>query len=381
MSRAIIVPKNIGLPPTNRMMEAAYYSLWKLGKRDCVVVDVFYKTWITDQTIERRWYALFRRFGDDQIYYVPVLNQTILNGTAGSNQTWTVDPTWSNANNTVEGIGAGASGCSTGSAGANNNMPGGGAGAYNIFNNLNLGVQTTATYQLGAGGVSAAGTGDVNGQAGGKTWFNSTAYPASGQALGANNGAGGTGSASGTAAGGAGGAISGNFPANTGSAGGSAGTCTTTSSDFAASGGGGAGGPNGAGNNSANSTTAATNGGSGDAGVGGAGGNAATSATSGQAVTGGVGSNGNEWSTNNGSGGGGGAAENNATGASNATGGGGGQWGAGGGAAGCLGTGNAGDGANGVIVLTWTPGPIAASPLPAFTNGPGVGISTLIILA
>jgi hypothetical protein len=316
-----------------------------IGYRDGCEVTVLFNQWPDDGGFQRRWFLLFHRLGEDQVYYVPVLAQTILTTGAGSNQTLTSDPTWNNANNSVEGIAGGASG---GNIVADaNNVSGGGGGAYNKITNFTFATPgtTTATYRIGVGGAGVS-THPTNGNNGGQTWFNSTVYPTTGTALGCDPGKGGT-QSNGTANGGAGGAIANNYPANTGFAGGRGGNATGDGiTTFGASGAGGAGGPNAAGNQGVDANNESS-GGQGDGSFGGVGG------TSGDPGT--AGGNGTEWGTA-GSGGGGGATSASLSGE---TGGKGGLYGGGGAA--CSGTtsSTSGAGAQGVIVLTWAVGTAA----------------------
>jgi hypothetical protein len=288
---------------------------------------------------ERRWFVRLR-FGPREIF-VPALTQAFLTTTPGSNQTYTSDATWNNANNTIEVIGAGASGGRFGAG--TGHATGGGGGAYCKISNFTFTTPgtTTATYQIGSGGLAVTGTGGASGNNGGKTWFNAAAFPVSGTAVGADAGLAG---ASGTASvnGGAGGAIANNYPASTGFAGGRGGNLTGASGS-GGSGGGGAAGPNAAGNQGVDDATTnsavATAGGQGDGTFGGLGGAAISS-----------GHVGTEWDATHGSGGGGGGGGNNS-----GTGSGGNYGGGGGGVRSSAGSTTSGAGTQGIIVLTWTP--------------------------
>jgi hypothetical protein len=272
-----------------------------------------------DGNSENRWYFLFRRFGEEQIYYQPVFSQTIITATPGSNQTITSDATWSNSSNSVELIGGGGSGSSA----AQGNRGAGGGGAYTKIVNFIFATPgtTTATLQVGAGG--AAVTGATAGNPGGDSWFNSTAYPTSGAGAGAKGGA--AGSAA-TAAGGA--AASAYTNPSAGAVTFSGGTGNGAAG---ATGGGGAAGP--AGNGGNGSTTQ--------------GGNANNNTTAGPTVQG-PGNSGTEFDGTHGCGTGG---FSSAGSAATDTGGLYGGAGAGGAA-----TGACGVGAQGLAVLNWTPG-------------------------
>ena len=236
-----------------------------------------------------------------------------------SGASWTVPNDWNNSNNTIEVIGGGGGGFTGGfSVGTS----GGGGGAYSKITNLTLVGGNPVTYQVGSGGGIGTNGGD--------TYFNGTGATCSAQSVcakggntGANAGVGGIGGSSASGIG------TGNSGGNGASAAGGAG-----------GGGGGAGGPNGVGNNGVQSVSAAV-GGSGDAGFGGSGGTFG--------APGGPGGNGTEFDTSHGSGGGGGAGSN-----SGQAGGTGGNYGGGGGGGGRLAN-VSGSGAQGIIVITYTP--------------------------
>lgn len=224
---------------------------------------------------------------------------TVIYLTSGTS--WTVPYDWDDNANTIEVIGGGG-------AGSNAFASGGGGGGYSKEVNVALTRGSSITYAVGSGGSSS-------GASGGDTYFcNSTSNCATIGGTAVKVGAkGGTG---GAASGGSGGLASsgvgstkynGGTGANDGGAGG---------------GGGGAGGPNGAGGNGSSST-----GGTGGNGSGGAGGSAGNPGTAGQ-----------EWDSTHGSGGGGGSGAA------------GGAYGGGGG--GFILVGN---GAAGIIVITYTP--------------------------
>lgn len=180
--------------------------------------------------------------------------QTIL--TEGT--TWTVPADWTNANNTIEVIGGGGTGFTdtTGVAG----MGGGGGGAYSKKINLTLTPGATVTYQIGVGGKNNAATGGAPN--GGDTFFNRTAGSAGTCADTTSVCAkGGTGATSAT--GGAGGVdTSGTGDARLSGGAGGAGNATADSGG----GGGGAGGPNVAGKTGGNGYTVGTGGGGGGGG-------------------------------------------------------------------------------------------------------------------
>lgn len=218
---------------------------------------------------------------------------------------WTVPNNWNNTN-TIEIIGAGASGGYLAS--------GGGGGGYSKISNLTLTPSSNVQYQIGQGG-SPVSSYLSTGNSGTDTWFNGTAAgSASLWVYGAvgSTGAGGIGGGSGS---------------------------TTHTGGAGNSGGGGAAGLNGNGN-AGNSTTGV--GGSGDAGSGGSGGSPSN-----------PGSIGTEYDASHGSGGGGGGYPNVGTNAGGA----GGNYGGGGGGNNTGGT-SSGAGANALIIITYTPSPL-----------------------
>lgn len=265
---------------------------------------------------------------------------TSLNGTAGSNQTYTVPTDWNDRNNFVDAIGAGASGAArSASTGAAYLASGGGGGGWSRITNLSLTKGGSVTYRLGSGGTAIGPlTGSSsNGNSGGDTWFNATVFASSSVgAKGGINGTQGTTSQTGGAGGASGSGIGGSK--NSGGRGGSATAATV------GAGGGGAAGPNGAGNQGVDrGTDGGSNGGSGDAGSGGSAGSAGSN----------NGGDGTEYGST-GSGGGGGG---NATGTLTITAGNGGNYGGGGG--GCAAfaskTVTSGAGINGLVVTSYTP--------------------------
>lgn len=308
-----------------------------------------------------RWFASIL-FDEGQFITIPVLNQVFLTSTPGPpTQTYTSDSTWNNSNNTVECVGAGASGGAV-RASANNVATGGGAGAYSLITNFNFATPgtTTATYELGLGGaaITQSASGSTAGNNGGATWFNSATDPGNGADNTKCSAQGGFAGAVGANPqnGGAGGAATSSWgqTKNAGGRGGNSGSFTSV-----ATGGAGAGGPDGAGNQGVDGTgtQSATNGGTSDAGSD-AGGTAGAGANGSGAQTGGNGGNGTKFDSSHGLGGGGGGARstsNNVTG----TGGSGGNYGGGGGGAIVTSptgtTAVSGAGIQGLIVLTWTP--------------------------
>lgn len=288
--------------------------------------------------------------------------------TSTTSASWTVPSDWDSAANTIHLIGGGGGGAA--GIGSTNNRAGGGGGGgggYTKLTNQTLTPGASISYQAGASG---AGSSIGNGSAGSTTSWNSGASTAGG-------GSGGQVSATPTSAGGAGGVGS----TYNGGDGGAGATSTTASTGNGGGGGGGAGGPNGnggAGGNGFSSATAAniaggggggngggTSGGNASSATGGAGGNNSLGAGGGASNVNGVvgGGGGGSVSLQSiggsgidifgvGSGGGGGGEDDTAI--TNI----GGNYGGGGGGGGSLTTGgglSGSDGAQGVIVVTYTP--------------------------
>lgn len=302
------------------------------------------------------------------------MSTTVLFLTSGT--TWSVPSDWNSAANTIEGIGAGGAGApGTGSSAAG---AGGGAGAYALLTNQALTPGSTVNIQIGVGGASGsangtdtflqnnaavnvllakAGQGGVkSGSIGGAGGAAASCIPsafafsggAGGNATGGNAGGGGGGAAGPLGAGGQGGAET-SIAADGGAGGGGNG---------GGSAGGVGGGVNGGagGNNQAGSGSGAggaNGGGNGSAGTnGGGGGGGGNSGTAGG--NGGNGGAGTEWTSTAGPTGGSGGGGGGAGGAgSAATPGNGALYGAGG--AGSPDGTNFGTGANGIIVVTYTP--------------------------
>jgi hypothetical protein len=286
---------------------------------------------------EERRGLLFRRWGDEQVHFLPVLSQAFLTASPGSNQTYTADPTWNSGINSIECIGGAGSGATN--SGVRNAVQGGGAGAYSKILNFSFANpgSTTATYNIGVGGAAVASAGsNSNGNNGGDTWFNAASFASS--SVGAKAGTAGI-VDSGAYNGGLASSGIGTTLYNGGSGGGASGGLSNS-----ASGGGGAAGPNGAGNSGGNLSVnnQQTAGGSADAGFGGGGGAAGDN----------PGGSGSEWTTAGSGGGGGGISVAGAP----TAGSGGNYGGAGGAAASQTGsTATSGAGTQGIIVLTWTP--------------------------
>lgn len=262
-----------------------------------------------------------------------------LTAPTGSNQVYTSPVDWDNINNAVHVIGGGASG-GKGSRQAS----GGGGGAYSGVTGFSFAVPgtTTATYRIGTGGAGVSSSTEVNGTTGGDSWFNGATL--AGSSCGAKGGT--RGLADSTAAGGAGGAAA-SGTGTTKYSGGDGGSLSGTGTG--SSGGGGAAGPSGDGGNgtslSTSASAVATNGGSANSGAvaGGTGSAASTSV---------LGSTQSLWdaSVGPGSGSGGCSLNTSASVASSAV-----YGAASGGRFSSSGSASSGDGAQGIIVLIYTP--------------------------
>lgn len=235
--------------------------------------------------------------------------------TAAGAHTWTVPSDWNSSSNTIEVIGGGSGG--TGGGGT-----GGGGGAYSAVSDLALTPNDSIDYSIGAGGVG--GTSSATG--GGDTWFDGATFgAASVAAKGAHNGSGSS-NLGGSAASGIG---STRYDGGDGA--------LYCSSCDAGGGGGGSAGFHGAGNDAIRQSSQFGPGASADAGSGGGGGS----------TDGANGGDGSEWNATHGSGGGG-------AGSFIGNGGDGGLYGGGAGGGVYPGPSSGGDGAQGLIVITYT---------------------------
>lgn len=330
-----------------------------------------------------------------------------------SGTSYSLPSDWNPLSNTVEAIaggGSGAAGSSTTPYG------GGGGGAYAILTNLSDAALTSETIAIGSGGARPGSAGSI-GQPGTITTFkNSTTLKADfGHGTDASAAAAGGLAAncvptSGAHSGGTGGDPSAQTsvggPAGAGAGGpngaGAHGGGEDPAGDLGGAGGGGNGGgsvggdsagPSGSagGNNSASSGSGAgatSSASPGSPGTNGGGGGGGFGANGGQSSSGGAGGAGIEWTTaGSGGGGGGGGAKFNTTGTSGA-GAAGGLYGGGGGSSGSALLGGAtyglgGNGAQGVIVVTYTPPstgkkPKGIWPLIGLWTLPTVGLSWII---
>ena len=296
--------------------------------------------------------------------------------------TWTVPADWNSSNNRIECVGGGGSGMPTIYGGGLGN--GGGGGGYSRIDNLSLTPGASINYTVGTGGIAGA-IGSGTSASGGDTWFNGLSLGAS--SVGAKGGTGGTNNSATPPAGGQASSGVGTFRLN-----GGAGGASITGSP-GGGGGGGAGGPyanggngsgdaigntNGGGGGASGSSgisggaTTSTNGGNGGSSTGGAGGVFGNPPTAGQngiagggggggggsggSVAGNIGGNGGagaEWNISYGFGGGGGGGGCGGGTVYGGVGGNGGLYGGGG-----AGSGDnvspAGNGAQGIIVITYT---------------------------
>lgn len=292
-----------------------------------------------------------------------------------SGTTWTVPNDWNSLNNSIEAIGGGAAGGNGTDSSAGG---GGGGGEYRKITNITLTPGAICNIQIGAGGATLHANGTASWLANPSNTIIIQANPGIGafaNSQGGTGGSGGTGAAANNS-GGFGGAGIGTSGAGGGGAGGPLGIGANGASSTGASQEGGAGGGGGGGGTvgAVNSTTtggaggldSSGTGGSGPGGLpagpggvgyssikgtcGGGGGGGGGNPTSGS--NGGLGGSGTEWSLSDGSGGGGGGGGGN--GGNNGGNGGGFGGGGGGGSSNEAGT-TTGHGAQGVIVITYTP--------------------------
>lgn len=254
--------------------------------------------------------------------------------------TWTVPADWNSASNTIEVVGGGAGG---------GHAWGGGGGAYAAISNLVLLPGSSVSYSVGAGaaGIYASNTGDN----GADTWFDGSTVSLA--QVAAKGGIGGNGS----------GTNGSNLAGTIGTTVYSGGAGGSDGGSAAGSGGGGAAGPmgaGGAGGQMGNSTS--INGGGGGGANGGSAGSTGDAGGAGGVPGGGAGGIvGHEpgydatstavWDSSHGIGGGGGGAFQDTS----ISGGAGGLYGGGGGGGATVGTGTGGNGAQGIIVITYTP--------------------------
>lgn len=303
-----------------------------------------------------RYYGEWREeWSDLPLVYEKLAVTSFITSPTGSNQTWTSPSDWNNATNTIEGIGAGGSGGAV-RGGAVRGAGGGGGGAYAKIVNFTVATPgtTTATTRVGTGGAAVQQTGtngNLNGNSGGGSWFNNTAQPTAGTGnteLGATPGLFGEG-VSGGATGGPGGVAT-SSAGSTRFSGGQGGN--SLGSGTSAGGGAGAGGTTANGTDGVDCTAqGGEDGGAGGATNGGAGGQGTdTTGTPGVPTAGGTGT---VWDASHGAGGGGGGARNG--GAGNSDGGAGGLYGGGGGGSCGSGTITSGAGAQGILVVIYTP--------------------------
>lgn len=257
----------------------------------------------------------------------------------GSNQIYTSDATWNNANNKIELIGAGGGGAGSDSGDTTASNGSGGGGGYALASNFSFAAPgtTTATYRIGTGGTGGIGinTPNESGAAGGDSWFNGTTV--GGATVSAHGGGFGANDVANGVVGGSGGTGVNGSTLRTGGSGGAGGA---GGSGLVYTSAGGAAGPNGVGG--AGSGASASN-------------KAGGTADGGTVAGGAAGSNGHsgtEFDGTHGCGSGGGSVSVAGT---NVTGPAGGLYGGGGSAASALTDANGGAGAQGIIVLTWTP--------------------------
>jgi hypothetical protein len=298
------------------------------------------------------------------ITYMPAQPSGSIYLTSGSS--WTVPGDWNNANNKIEVIGGGGSGGVAYGGGGS----GGGGGAYSSVSNLALTPGASPTFSVGLGGTGGYGAAGTN------TWFNGTSLSAA--SVSAQGGTGGLNNAFGSALGGQAASgigtikFSGGNGAGGGNGGGAGGGAAGPHGSGGAgghyggggyTGGGGGGGADGGSAGANGYDTIGGSGGNGWLGNGGGVGNCnlggvpfnggGGSGGYGYSCGGGVGSMNSAFDATHGSGGGGGGGGSSYP-NTGRQGGNGATYGGGGGGGGTI---NAigGNGANGIVVITYTP--------------------------
>ena len=307
--------------------------------------------------------------------------------TSTTTASWTVPSDWNSSNNSIECVGPGGNGTVGTGAVSPYDSAGGQGGGYGKVTNVSLTANSSITIQIGAGGSTNAtylqnnsstticqgdyGANAVTATGGNRSQTNiGAAATYSGGAGGSANfgtgGPGGGGAAGPLGAGGAGGTNNGSSAVGLGGGGASGGSsvatdATTGGNNSNATGGGVAGTPG------SNGTAQSPYGG-----AGGGGGEQDYDSTANN--NGGAGAIGDEWDATHGAGGGGGGggdtATDNNTSYTSGAGGSGGLYGGGGAGAGynqvvsgtgTVTSGSAGQGAQGIIVITYTPAHAALS--------------------
>jgi hypothetical protein len=277
-----------------------------------------------------------------------ILSATVFLTSGSSFDTASTLPGWNPSSNWVDCIGGGGGGPNQGTYPAAGG--GGGGGGWVRYTNMGA-LPATVSYSIGGGG---------NLSAGGATTFNASTIVANGGGLGT------------TGAGGVGGTWAGGTAGRSGGAGGN-----PNNSTAAGGGGGGAAGPNANGNGGG--TSGSNSGAAGGAGDGGSGGGGGAGGVWPSGPNAGAGGAGTEYGSGVGCGGGGGGGGNANAGR---VGGAGGLYGGGGGGAGSVSGGGAGAngiGAQGLIVITYTPlaAPTVSSCAP--NTGPAAGGTSITI--
>lgn len=314
------------------------------------------------------WGLVNEVWGDPDLHrsFFYAVDTVVFLSTTGSNQSYPEPVDWNASDNSIEGLGAAASGSVARNSSAKH-AAGSGAGEYAKIVNFAF-TGGTATYRIGAGGagIITNSNGAINGNPGEVTYFNASSDPGTGTdntKLGAKPGLGGQASIVNAVvnggAGGTGGWGSTKFP---GGRGGNATGAGTGSGNTQACGSGGAAGPGGAGGNGVDTavqTAMGTDGGSANNGatVGGTG--SGTGSTNPGNISG---NDGTEWDATHGcgSGGGGGAIEGGEPGN---------YGGASGAARATINTTGTYDGGQGLIVVTYEP---VAGGQPSARRGGGI---------
>jgi hypothetical protein len=188
-----------------------------------------------------------------------VLTHTVLLTDYGAIRSWTVPDTWNDANNSIACIGAGAGGRY---ADNNGGESGGGAGAHASESNVNLTPGASVSYRVGSAGLGGV-RGSFQATSGTDTFFGATTFAAS--TVGAKAGTAGTSRTSPGVGGQASDCIG--SVKYSGGDGGTGAPRSEAVGDAGGGGGGGAAGPHGNGADGGSGTSTTQNGGAGGGGA------------------------------------------------------------------------------------------------------------------
>jgi len=122
---------------------------------------------------------------------VIVLRHTVLLTTTGSLLSWTVPDSWNDTDNIIECIGAGGGGATGSSGDSGFGGKSGGGGAYSAETNVSLTPGAMIDYRVGSGGAGQVISPPTSSTSGGDTWFGASTFgSATVGARGGQNGSG-----------------------------------------------------------------------------------------------------------------------------------------------------------------------------------------------